>query len=282
MEMIPLNVFQWGHALTSMCVSCGKRNNVRVSGCFSRPSAPWQARRAPHPTQTHLRASRRWRTTANPQHASSITWTGGALDSSPHQLTEARRERGQSVKPFLQKKRCLGWAQTRSLPVKNGFVPPRFLLFHTNTETQILLNQKMKVRRLRTCHQTPGCLSESSVQISGNEMFISYGCWPEIPHNLSAAKFQLLLIYSEAQLYIVKIEFIYLSLPTSASFLKQTINQIHAESLACAVHAGNSRESVVTLLTSGSTQIICWWKTYLDCMNNNILCLTLSYDIHFI
>lgn len=45
---------------------------------------------------------------------------------------------------------------------------------------------------------------------------------------------------------------------------------------------GNMRPSVVTSLTSMSACIICWWKTYLDCMNNNILCLTLCCDMHFI
>lgn len=45
---------------------------------------------------------------------------------------------------------------------------------------------------------------------------------------------------------------------------------------------GNMRPSAVTSLTSASARIICWWKTYLDCMNNNILCLTLCCDMHFI
>lgn len=44
----------------------------------------------------------------------------------------------------------------------------------------------------------------------------------------------------------------------------------------------NMRPSVVTSLTSPSACIICWWKTYLDSMNNNILCLTLCCDMHFI
>lgn len=61
-----------------------------------------------------------------------------------------------------------------------------------------------------------------------------------------------------------------------------TINQIHDRLLEWTVGGGNLRPSVVTSLTSTSDCIICWWKTYLDCMNNNILCLTLCCDMHFI
>lgn len=73
-----------------------------------------------------------------------------------------------------------------------------------------------------------------------------------------------------------------LSLDLSIVILILTINQIHDRLLEWTVGGGNLRPSVVTSLTSTSSCIICWWKTYLDCMNNNTLCLTLCCDMHFI
>lgn len=72
------------------------------------------------------------------------------------------------------------------------------------------------------------------------------------------------------------------SVGLSIIILILTINQIHDRLLEWTVGGGNLRPSVVTSLTSTSARIICWWKTYLDCMNNNILCLTLCCDMHFI
>lgn len=83
---------------------------------------------------------------------------------------------------------------------------------------------------------------------------------------------------------MAKSVFLHTVLPVGLStiILILTINQIHDRLLEWTVGGGNLRPSVVTSLTSTSACIICWWKTYLDCMNNNILCLTLCSDMHFI
>lgn len=89
--------------------------------------------------------------------------------------------------------------------------------------------------------------------------------------------------YTEAQKAHCKAWlYVPLSVGLPAIILILTINQIHDGLLKCIVGACNTRQSVVTSLTSMSTCIICWWKTYLDCMNNNILSLTLCCDTHFI
>lgn len=92
-----------------------------------------------------------------------------------------------------------------------------------------------------------------------------------------------LINYTEAQKAHCKTcLYVPLSVGLPAIILILTINQIHDGLLIRIVGACNTRQSVVTSLTLMSTCIICWWKTYLDCMNNNILSLTLCCDTHFI